>query len=79
MTDRPMLEVVGHPVVVNPDKELRELAKERDWQVMEFANPVSLRNRLAELPAPDPVVTGAVAGILGAAIVFFAMRSRRRA
>ncbi len=62
MTDRPMLEAVGHPVVVNPDKELRELAEKRDWQVMEFANPISLRSRLAELPAPDPVVSGVVAG-----------------
>lgn len=79
MTDRPMLEIVGHPVVVNPDRELRELAEERDWQIMRFANPVSLRSRLAELPKPDPVMGGVAAGLLGAAIVFLAMRSRRRA
>ena len=79
MTDRPMLEAVGHPVVVNPDRELRELAEQRDWQVMEFANPISLRSRLAELPAPDPVVSGVVAGLLGAAVVFLAIRARRRA
>jgi HAD superfamily hydrolase (TIGR01490 family) len=31
ITDLPMLEVVGHPVVVNPDKELARLSCEREW------------------------------------------------
>ena len=31
-TDLPMLEVVGHPVVVNPDRELARVARERDWR-----------------------------------------------
>ena len=29
ITDLPMLEAVGHPVAVNPDKELRQVAEER--------------------------------------------------
>ena len=29
-TDAPMLEVVGHPFAVNPDKALREIALERE-------------------------------------------------
>ena len=48
ITDLPMLEVVGNPVVVNPDKELRRLAEERGWPVEIFRNPVSLRDRLPD-------------------------------
>ena len=35
-TDLPFLEAVGNPVVVNPDRELRRIAEERDWPVREF-------------------------------------------
>ena len=35
-TDLPFLEVVGHPVVVNPDRALRRIAAEREWPVLEF-------------------------------------------
>ncbi|MHB8649045.1 MAG: HAD family hydrolase [Gaiellaceae bacterium] len=35
-TDLPFLEAVGHPVVVNPDRELRGIAGERGWPVLEF-------------------------------------------
>ena len=35
-TDLPFLEIVGHPVVVNPDRRLRRIAAERDWPVLEF-------------------------------------------
>ena len=46
ITDLPMLEVVGNPVAVNPDKELRKVAEERNWPLESFRNPVSLRDRL---------------------------------
>ena len=36
MSDLPMLEAVGNPVVVNPDAALAKLAAEMDWQVMRF-------------------------------------------
>ena len=36
-TDLPFLEVVGHPVAVNPDRELRRVAGERGWPVLEFS------------------------------------------
>ena len=32
ITDLPMLEIVGEPVAVNPDKDLRKIEEERDWQ-----------------------------------------------
>ncbi len=35
-TDLPFLEAVGHPVVVNPDRELRRVAGERGWPILEF-------------------------------------------
>ncbi len=43
--DLPMLEAVGHPHVVNPDRELRRLAASRDWPVLVFSKPVALRSR----------------------------------
>jgi HAD superfamily hydrolase (TIGR01490 family) len=35
-SDQPMLRVVGHAVVVNPDGPLLEIARQEDWQVMRF-------------------------------------------
>jgi HAD superfamily hydrolase (TIGR01490 family) len=35
-SDLPMLRTVGHPVVVNPDAELRRVAREEGWEVMRF-------------------------------------------
>jgi HAD superfamily hydrolase (TIGR01490 family) len=36
-TDVPFLEAVGHPVAANPDRQLRRLARERGWPVVDFA------------------------------------------
>ncbi len=33
ISDLPMLEAVGNPVAVNPDKRLLAAAQERNWQV----------------------------------------------
>lgn len=45
ISDEPMLSAVGHPVAVNPDRELRRMARERDWPVRDFSRPVRLRPR----------------------------------
>lgn len=37
VTDLPMLEAVGHPHAVNPDRRLRKIAVERGWPVLIFA------------------------------------------
>ena len=37
ITDLPMLEAVGHPVVVNPDSQLLKIAEGRGWPGMEQA------------------------------------------
>jgi HAD superfamily hydrolase (TIGR01490 family) len=75
-SDLPMLEMVGHPVAVNPEKELRKVAEERDWPIKEFQLPVSVRSRL---PAPTPVISGATiaAAVIGA--VAYALLRRREA
>jgi HAD superfamily hydrolase (TIGR01490 family) len=49
ITDLPMLEAVGHPVAINPDKELRKIVVQRGWPTESFRNPVSLRGRLTDL------------------------------
>jgi HAD superfamily hydrolase (TIGR01490 family) len=43
ITDAPMLAVVGHAFVVNPNHALRRLAEERGWGVLRFERPVRLR------------------------------------
>ena len=35
-SDLPMLEAVGHPVAVNPDAGLAEVARDRGWEVLRF-------------------------------------------
>jgi HAD superfamily hydrolase (TIGR01490 family) len=35
-SDLPMLRAVGHPVVVNPDRELEQIARDEGWRVMRF-------------------------------------------
>jgi HAD superfamily hydrolase (TIGR01490 family) len=35
-SDLPMLRAVGQPVVVNPDAELRRVAREQGWEIMRF-------------------------------------------
>jgi HAD superfamily hydrolase (TIGR01490 family) len=78
ITDAPMLELVGHPVAVNPDKELRALATERDWQIVEFIRPVTIRTRLSTVPKPVPVISGAAVGVgLAAGLALWLARSRK--
>ncbi|MEA2554798.1 MAG: hypothetical protein QOI60_129 [Actinomycetota bacterium] len=81
ITDLPMLEVVGNPVAVNPDKELRREAEERGWQIRDFRRPVRLRTRLAgAMPPPRTTGVAAVFGAVavGALFVWVALRSRGR-
>jgi HAD superfamily hydrolase (TIGR01490 family) len=35
-TDLPLLQTVGHPHAVNPDRSLRRIARQRGWPVLEF-------------------------------------------
>ncbi len=85
-TDVPMLETVGHPHAVNPDRALRRVAAEQDWPVLEFRHPVSLRDRMPRLrvrglpPAPSPRTGALVAGAMAvtAGVAWYANRSAVR-
>lgn len=61
ITDLPMLQVVGNPVVVNPDRALRKEALKEGWPILKFEKPVTLRSRLSEITPPRPVVLSGVA------------------
>jgi len=37
ISDLPMLELVGHPVAVNPDRALESIASQRGWPIIEFS------------------------------------------
>lgn len=68
-TDIPMLSAVGHPVAVNPDRDLARAAKERAWEVRIFTNGVPLRERVS-MPAPRRVAAFfTVLAALGSGVV----------
>ena len=79
ITDLPMLEVVGHPYVVNPDRALRKEAASRGWPVLMFSKPVSLRKRVPALPSkPVLAATALGAGAAAAGVVWYAAKRRER-
>jgi len=45
LSDAPMLEAVGLPTAVNPDRRLRRLARERGWPVLDLKSPQHGDNR----------------------------------
>ncbi len=78
-TDLPMLEAVGNPVAVNPDKGLRRVAQEKGWAVETFRNPVPLRSRLPQIRPPEVSVPGpvvAAAGVAGVVMVAWWLSKR---
>jgi len=77
ITDVPLLETVGHPYAVNPDRALRRIATERGWPILTFRRPIRLRDRLAD--SGPQITTGAViAAAIAATIIWIALRQRRR-
>ena len=79
-TDVPMLESVGHPYAVNPDRALRKEATAREWPILVFDKPVALRSRVGELAA-KPAVSGTALGLALATagtIWWLGTRGRRR-
>ena len=63
VNDRPLLEGVGHPVAVNPDRMLRRLAEQRGWPVQDFRK--RRRLWLVWLPAATGAAAGAAAILAG--------------
>ncbi|MGW0602746.1 HAD family hydrolase [Streptomyces sp. NPDC002644] len=78
-TDLPMLETVGHPHAVNPDRTLRREAVARGWPILDFHRPVRLKQRLPTFTTPSrPVLVAAatVGAAAAAALVWYASRRR---
>jgi HAD superfamily hydrolase (TIGR01490 family) len=82
-TDLPMLEAVGHPVAVNPDRVLNRYAREHDFEVLHFSQTVSLWNRVRDrfgtVPPRPAIAASAGAVVLGmvAAVAGWWLGSRR--
>jgi HAD superfamily hydrolase (TIGR01490 family) len=57
-TDLPLLEIVGHPRAVNPDRALRRIAAVRGWPVLSFSGvrerPQGATRRRVGAPAGEP-------------------------
>ena len=77
VTDIHMLEVVGHPYAVNPDRELRRQANKRGWPVLVFSKPVALRSRV-RLPRGRPTLAALAVGTAGAVGGAVYLAARRR-
>jgi HAD superfamily hydrolase (TIGR01490 family) len=77
ITDLPLLEAVGHPTVVNPDRALRREAEQRGWPVLTFADPVALRFRFHR-PRPRTTLTAAGVGTAAALTVWYAVHRLTR-
>ena len=71
VNDLPMLSVVGHPAVINPDKRLRRHAQEQGWPVRDFR-----RGRRAA--RAGLLGAGGAAGATGAFAVGVALRRMLR-
>jgi HAD superfamily hydrolase (TIGR01490 family) len=69
-SDLPLLEAVGHPSAVNPDRALRRAAVENAWPILEFRHPIPLGRRLRDRPAvPVAAALGVGVGVaIGLAI-----------
>jgi HAD superfamily hydrolase (TIGR01490 family) len=61
VSDLPMLRAVGHAVVVNPDSDLLEIARQEDWRVMRFEK-LGRKLAIAGATALAAVAGGAAAG-----------------
>jgi HAD superfamily hydrolase (TIGR01490 family) len=79
ITDLPLLEEVGHPTAVNPDRALRKIAVERGWPILTFANGVPLRERISGLRPPHATATLSVAsaGVAAVGAAWYALHRRR--
>ncbi|MGH3913063.1 MAG: HAD family hydrolase [Pseudonocardiaceae bacterium] len=64
--DIPMLSVVGTAVAVNPDPDLREIARARNWQIRDFRT----GRKAARIGVPSALGAGAVAGAVAAGLAY---------
>ena len=78
VTDVHLLEAVGHPHAVNPDRELRRVAGANGWPVLVFTKPVALQGRVPLPPAKQTIAALAVGGMVAVGSMVWANARRRR-
>ena len=79
ITDLPMLELVGQPVAVNPDKELARVARDRDWETRTFTHPIRLRDRVPVPPRGPTIAAGGALAVGTGVAVYIWLRRRAEA
>ncbi len=62
--DVPMLSLVGTAVAINPDAALRDVARERGWEIRDFRT----ARKAARIGVPSALALGAVGGALAAIV-----------
>jgi HAD superfamily hydrolase (TIGR01490 family) len=77
ITDLPMLELVGYPVVVNGDRDLLRIARERGWEAREFRRPIRLRDRVPVPPRGPTIAAGSALAAAGTGIALYLWLRRR--
>src|SRR3954468_16842699 len=77
ITDLPMLDLVGNPVAVNPDRELTRIARERGWETITFERPVRLRDRVPVPPKGPTIAAGSALAAVGAGAALYLWLRRR--
>lgn len=60
--DVPMLSLVGTAVAINPDADLRDIARERGWEIRDFRT----ARKAARIGVPSALALGAAGGALAA-------------
>jgi len=66
VNDVPMLSAVGTAVAINPDSELRDIARERAWQIRDFRT----GRKAARIGVPSVLGAGAIAGAVAAGVAY---------
>ena len=64
--DVPMLSVVGTAVAINPDAELRDVARDRGWEIRDFRT----GRKAARIGVPSALGAGALAGAVAAGVAY---------
>lgn len=64
--DVPMLSVVGTAVAINPDTGLREVARERQWEIRDWRT----GRKAAKIGVPSVLGAGALAGAVAAGMAY---------
>ena len=62
--DVPMLSLVGTAVAINPDADLRDLARERGWEIRDYRT----ARKAARIGVPSALALGAIGGALAAVV-----------